>query len=204
VQGSSGKMAACFRRTLGQYDLGVSPPPLLLPSCLRCGRVPAAVVAAAAATASLLAPALPAPPRPGPRPSPLVEGLPAVAEDDTHLKMTLAASLEGCREIVRPERYAEAVRRLRRSEELVVASCLEAAEALAALGVRKEDLRDREKKEQLKAAKKAARDVLLWRCTVTSVFTCPARKLTCPARAQGRPVGSCGSWVFSGCSWCAE
>jgi hypothetical protein len=107
----------------------------------------------------------PAPVGPGLLGSPQVAELPVPADDDTLLKKTLAASLEGAREIVGRERYAEAVRRLRRSDELIVASCLEAAEALAALGVRKEELRDREKKEQLKAAKKAARDVLLWRCT---------------------------------------
>ena len=69
-------------------------------------------------------PAGPAPVGPGPVSSPQVAELPAVAVDDTHLKMTLAASLEGAREIIGPDRYAEAVRRLRRSEELVVASCL--------------------------------------------------------------------------------
>ena len=42
---------------------------------------------------------------------------------------------------------------------------MEAAEALAALGIKKEDVRDRDRKEALKAAKKAVRDVLLWRCT---------------------------------------
>ena len=110
-------------------------------------------------------PAGPARVGPGPVSSPQVAELPAAAVDDTHLKRTLAASLEGAREIVGAERYAECVRRLRRSEELVVASCLEAAEGLAALGARKADIRDRDKKEQLKAAKQAARDVLLWRCT---------------------------------------
>ncbi len=94
-------------------------------------------------------------------PEPLTEPL----DDDTHLKRTLGAALLGAREIVGWERYTECLRRLRRSDELVVASCLEAAEALAALGIRKEDVRDRERKEALKAAKKAVRDVLLWRCT---------------------------------------
>ena len=45
-----------------------------------------------------------------------------------------------------------------------MASCKEAAEALAALGIRKEDVRDRERKEALKAAKLALRNVILWRC----------------------------------------
>ena len=97
--------------------------------------------------------------------SPQVAELPAPADDDTRLKKTLAALLEGAREIVGRARYEECVRRLRRGEELVVASCLESAEAVAGLCLRKEDLRDRNKKELLKALKKAARDVLLWRCT---------------------------------------
>ena len=94
-------------------------------------------------------------------PEPLTEPL----DDDTYLKRTLGAALLGAREIVGWERYTECLRRLKRSDELVVASCLEAAEGLAALGIRKEDVRDRERKEALKAAKKAVRDVLLWRCT---------------------------------------
>ena len=90
-------------------------------------------------------------------------------DDDTYLKRTLGAALLGAREIVGWERYTECLRRLNRSDELAVASCLEAAEALAALGIRKEDVRDRERKEALKAAKKAARDILLWRCTGNSL-----------------------------------
>ena len=93
-------------------------------------------------------------------PEPLTDPL----DDDTYLKKTLGAALLGAREIVGWERYTECLRRLKRSDELVVASCLEAAEALAAIGIRKEDVRDRERKEALKAAKKAVRDVLLWRC----------------------------------------
>ena len=102
--------------------------------------------------------------RPG-GPEPLTEPF----DDDTYLKRTLGAALLGAREIVGWERYTECLRRLKRSDELVVASCLEAAEALAALGIRKEDVRDRERKEALKAAKKAARDILLWRCTGNSL-----------------------------------
>jgi hypothetical protein len=87
------------------------------------------------------------------------------ADDDTFLRRTLFAAVLGAREIVGGERFTECLRRLKRSDELIVAACLEAAEALAALGVRKEDVRDRERKELLKAAKKAVRDVILWRCT---------------------------------------
>ena len=94
-------------------------------------------------------------------PEPLTEPL----DDDTFLKRTFGAALLGAREIVGWERYAECLQRLKRSDELVVASCLEAAEALAALGIRSKDVRDKERKEALKLAKKAVRDILLWRCT---------------------------------------
>lgn len=93
------------------------------------------------------------------------ESLTGPLDDDTYLKRVLGAALLGAREIVGWERYTECLRRLKRSDELIVASCLEAAEALAALGILKEDVRDDERKEALKAAKKAVRDVLLWRCT---------------------------------------
>ncbi len=46
-----------------------------------------------------------------------------------------------------------------------MASSLQAAEPLAALGMRSKDFREREQKEALKLAKKAVRDILLWRCT---------------------------------------
>ena len=85
-------------------------------------------------------------------------------EDDSYLKRTLGAALLGARDVVGWDRYIECLRRLKRSDELVTASCLEAAEALAALGIRKEDVRERERKEALKLAKKSVRDVLLWRC----------------------------------------
>ena len=90
-------------------------------------------------------------------------------DDDTYLRRALGGAVHGAKEIIGPERYAECLRRLKRSDALIVASCLEAAEALAALGIRKEDVRDRERKEALKAAKKAVRDVLLWRCTAIAL-----------------------------------
>ena len=68
------------------------------------------------------------------------------------------------------------LRRLKRSDELVVASCLEAAEALAALGMRIKDVREKEKKEALKLGKKVVRDILLWRCT-GKVWACTLAKL---------------------------
>ena len=92
---------------------------------------------------------------------PLTQPLP----DDTFLKRTFGVALLGAREIVGLERYEECLRRLKRSDELVVASCLEAAEALAALGVRSKDVREKEMKAALKLAKKVVRDILLWRCT---------------------------------------
>ena len=99
------------------------------------------------------------------QPSGSTEPLTDALDDDTLLKRTLGQASLSAVEIVGWERYTECLRRLKRSDELVVASCLEAAEALAALGIRKEDVRDRDRKEALKLAKKAVRDVLLWRCT---------------------------------------
>ena len=67
-------------------------------------------------------------PKQGPgRPDPLTDLL----DDDTRLKRTLGQALLEASEIVGWERYTECLRRLKRSDELVVASCLEAAEALA-------------------------------------------------------------------------
>ena len=59
-------------------------------------------------------------------PEPLTDPL----DDDTYLKRTLGAALLGAREIVGGERYTECIRRLQRSDELIVASCLEAAEVM--------------------------------------------------------------------------
>ena len=90
-------------------------------------------------------------------------------DDATYMQRILGASLLGAREIVGWERYTECVRRLKRSDELVVASCLEVAEMQAALGIRQEEVRDRERKEVLKAAKKVVRDVIIWRCICKSL-----------------------------------
>ncbi|CAE8619607.1 unnamed protein product [Polarella glacialis] len=51
---------------------------------------------------------------------------------------------------------------------MAAASALEASEALAAFRVPKDELRDRETKELLKAARKAVRDVVPWRCCGTA------------------------------------
>ena len=93
------------------------------------------------------------------------EPLTCPLDDDTYLKRVLDAALLGASDIVGWERYTECLRRLKRSDELIVASCSEAAEALAALSISMKDVRDGDCKEALKAAKLAVRDVLLWRCT---------------------------------------
>ncbi|CAE8643992.1 unnamed protein product, partial [Polarella glacialis] len=95
---------------------------------------------------------------------PLILELPRPLDDDTNLTKSLPAALDGAREIVGQQRYNEAIRRLLISDQMAAASALEASEALAALRVPKDELRDRETKELLKAAKKAVRDVVLWRC----------------------------------------
>jgi hypothetical protein len=111
-------------------------------------------------------------PRPaGPRPAGATvpspqreEQLPVAADDDTELKKTMGALLEGARNVVGNDRYRIALKHHIRSNELAVAAALEAAQALAALTIRDPLLsRDKEKKEQLKAAKKVTRDALQWR-----------------------------------------
>lgn len=95
--------------------------------------------------------------------------LPVPAPDDSQLNRELPRALYCVRDIVGRDRFNEAIRRLNRSTEQAVSSTLEAAEALSALSIRKEEVRDRERKELLKAAKKAVRDVLLWRCFGSSL-----------------------------------
>ena len=46
-----------------------------------------------------------------------------------------------------------------------MASCIQAAEALVALGMRIQDVGAKEKKEALKLGKKVVWDIHLWRCT---------------------------------------
>ena len=111
---------------------------------------------------------------------------------DTFLKRSLGAALLGASEIVGLERYTECLRRLKRSNEHVVASCLEAAEALAALGNSNTNAHNREQKEALKLAKKAVRDVLLWRSLATpwawipvTLWSEPSRKLAAIRTAMG-------------------
>ena len=93
-----------------------------------------------------------------------VSEAPDPADDDSKLKHDLKEALDKARDIIGRDRFAEVIRRLRRSDDLVSAGCLEAAEALAALGIRKEAVRDPESKQLLKAAKKVVRRVLMWRC----------------------------------------
>ena len=57
------------------------------------------------------------------------------------------------------------LRGLNCGDELVVASCIQAAEALVALGMRIQDVGAKEKKEALKLGKKVVWDIHLWRCT---------------------------------------
>ena len=67
-------------------------------------------------------------------------------------------------EVIGSDRFREVTTRLQRSEELMCTSAVEAAEALAALNMHRSNLRERRKKDLVKAAKKV-RDVILWRCT---------------------------------------
>ena len=94
-------------------------------------------------------------------PEPLTDPL----EDDTHVMRCLRATLLRAKKTIGLIRYKECWRRLKRSEELAVTSCREAAEALASLEIEKQNVRDREGIQALKDAKRVVRDVFFWRCT---------------------------------------
>ena len=89
--------------------------------------------------------------------------LPAPPDDETWVRKNLGTVLLNVRDVVGEERYIQAIGRLRRSDELAQASCREAAEALATLGGRHEDLMNSDEKERLKLAREATRLVLFWR-----------------------------------------
>ena len=86
-------------------------------------------------------------------------------DDDSLCRREFGPALLGAREIIGTERYTECLRRLQRSEELAMAAAVEQAEAMAVIqAIRREDVRDRDRKEALKRAKKACRDKVIWRC----------------------------------------
>ena len=86
--------------------------------------------------------------------------LPPITENDTELRKEIFSTLGAVKQLIGEDHYSEAVRRLRRSEELSMASCMEAAEALATVCVKKDGW-NRDMKELLKAAKVFARRDLL-------------------------------------------
>jgi hypothetical protein len=95
---------------------------------------------------------------------PLIRELPSPLDDDTKLVKSVTVTLQNVREFVGERRYYECIQHLLLSDEAAALSALEAAEALAALRVPKEDLRNKPvEKELLKAAKKDVRDFCLWR-----------------------------------------
>ena len=99
-----------------------------------------------------------------PRPrDPHVLELPQPLSDETCLMHSRRDTLGKVRHVVGDDRYNEAIKLLLQSDELAMASCLAAAQALSALGIRKEEVQDGEHKELLKAAKLSLRDVLLMR-----------------------------------------
>ena len=88
--------------------------------------------------------------------------------DDTKLKRELITYLPLALNAVGPMQYAECIRKVRRSDELIMAGCVAAAEALAALCIRKEDVPFAER-ENLKSSKKSLRNLILWRCSGISI-----------------------------------
>ena len=89
-------------------------------------------------------------------------------EDDTKLKREFNTAVPLARGIVGPRNYAQFIQKVRRSDELIMAGCVVAAEALAILCIRKEDVLPRQW-ENLKAAKRSVRNLIIWRCAGLSI-----------------------------------
>ena len=88
--------------------------------------------------------------------------LPPVTENDSELRKEIFHTLGAVKQLIGEDHHSQAVRCLRHSEELSMASCMVAAEALAVMSVKKDGW-NRDMKELLKAAKKSLRDVIFWR-----------------------------------------
>jgi hypothetical protein len=100
---------------------------------------------------------------PSPHKSNDILELPHPLSDDTCLMHSRRDALGKVRHIVGDDRYNEANKLLLESDDLAMASCLAAAQALSALGIRKEEVKDGGHKKLLKAAKLSLRDVLVMR-----------------------------------------
>jgi hypothetical protein len=96
-------------------------------------------------------------------PVPSQPSLPQPSANDTKLMRSLPEVLLAAREIIGCRRFEEAIRCLVQSNMMGITSYLWGMEALAALCVPKSEMKGREEKECVKAAKKAMRDVVLWR-----------------------------------------
>ena len=92
--------------------------------------------------------------------------LPAAAPDESKLTRDLPDLMWDVRNIVGVSRYNDVISRLNNSNVQISSAVLEAASALSALNIRKDELQrlDKDKREILKQAKKALRDVIIWRC----------------------------------------
>jgi hypothetical protein len=95
--------------------------------------------------------------------APVCLELPPSADDDTHLKKELARTLQGARQIIGVDCYNSVVQCLRTSDELIMASCAAAAEAVGVLTAKQEDFKKGDTKDLVKQACKHVRDVLVWR-----------------------------------------
>ena len=100
---------------------------------------------------------------------PLIRDLPRPLDDDTNLVKSVFVTLPNARHIIGEQRYWNCLKHRRLSDDAAALSALYAAQALAALRVPKEDVRNEEAKELLKAVKKDVRDFVLRRA--------PAEKL---------------------------
>ena len=87
---------------------------------------------------------------------------PLPQEDETQIKSELRIALHGARDLIGEARSAECCRRLDKSNELALASHIEAAEAVAALGMFQ--FPNEAQKKAYKALKLAVRSNQVWRC----------------------------------------
>ena len=86
-------------------------------------------------------------------------------DSDTKVKKELGAALYNAQDIYGWDNYCACTLKLRRGRELIKAACMEVATGLSYLAVDKSKKLDKEKKELLKDAKRAMRNVLFWYCT---------------------------------------
>lgn len=138
--------------------------------------------------------------------------LPPVTENDSELRKEIFHTLGAVKQLIGEDHHSQAVRCLRHSEELSMASCMVAAEALAVMSVKKDGW-NRDMKELLKAAKKSLRDLIVWRScgkelglvnkeAVHTCFVDACRHTNCDENAMSQLRNSYQKLVEEGLNGC--